>query len=210
MTRTYSAGGSRRGAVFAAIVGFHFAMFLLVANGLGPVPIDTSRKDPPVVHLLPPETKPWVAIVPDTPAPAGRVEAVVQEPVVLPVQFPDLSADPVLRDSGAAAGSQAGDTTTGVASAPQLRMRGDRLAALVNACYPAGSRRSGEEGRALVRLLVGTRGEIRSWRLLSGTGYPRLDEAIRCIIDRLSIEPGRRDGRAVEAEAMLPIVFRLD
>ena len=94
--------------------------------------------------------------------------------------------------------------------APRLRMQGDRLAALINACYPAASRRAGEEGRAVVRVLVGSNGKIRSWRLEQGTGFPRLDDAVRCIIERLVIEPGRRDGRAVEAEALLPIVFRLD
>jgi TonB family protein len=93
--------------------------------------------------------------------------------------------------------------------APRLRMHGDRLAVLINACYPAAARRAGEEGRVLVRVLVGSDGEVVSWQILRGSGFPRLDEAVRCIIERLVVEPARRGGRAVAAEALLPIVFRL-
>ena len=211
MTHTYSAGGSRRIAVFTAIIGFHFGMFLLIASGLVPRPFDLAP-EPPVVRVLPPEPKPRVTIVPRLPQPFEVVDYRVPEPRT---QLPDFSR----RDD--AEPSQAGDTTTpgeGVVIetraadivAPRLRMHGDRLAALINACYPAAARRAGEEGRVLVRVLVGSDGKVVSWQVQQGSGFSRLDEAVRCIIERLVIEPGRRDGRAVAAEALLPIVFRLD
>lgn len=213
MTRTYSADGSRRTAVFTAIVGFHFSMFLLVASGLLPRPFVTAGgKEPPPVRLLPPDKEIPPTVVPRLPGPIEFEVDRVPEPEPT---LPDFNPQ---RDADASSVGDAGLTGEGVVIstratdfvAPRLRMQGDRLAALINACYPAGPRRAGEEGRAIVRLLVGSDGKVRSWRIQQSTGFPRLDEAVGCIIDRLVIEPGRRDGRAVEAEAFLPIVFRLD
>jgi hypothetical protein len=40
-------------------------------------------------------------------------------------------------------------------------------------------------------------------------GFPGLDAAMDCVLGQLEFVAGRRDGRAVEAMARLPIVFRL-
>lgn len=213
MTQSYSAGGSRRTAVFTAIVGFHFGMFLLIASGLGPRPFGPpGRAAPPVVRLLPPEEKPWQAVAPQDLRPIEIADYSVPEP---DTPLPDFRERDDTGPSHHGQTAAPGEDVASVARAPhvvapRLRMRGDRLAALINACYPAVARRAGEEGRVLVRVLVGSDGKVVSWRIQQGSGFPRLDEAVRCIIERLAIEPGRRDGRAVEAEALLPIIFRLD
>lgn len=213
MTHTYSAGGSRRTVVFTAIVGFHFGMILIIASGLVPPPFGLPREpEPPVVRILPPEPKPRIRIVPPVPGPFEVADYRVPEPQVPLPDFsrrddaePSQAGDATLPGEGVVVAARAADVV-----APRLRMHGDRLTALINACYPAAARRAGEEGRVLVRVMVGSDGKIVSWHIQQGTGLPRLDEAVRCIIERLVIEPGRRDGRAVEAEALLPIVFRLD
>lgn len=213
MTHTYSAGASRRSAVITAIIGFHFGMFLLVASGLVPRPLGrTGDPDPPDITLLPPKPEPWEPVVPRRPGPFEEVDSSVPEP---DTRIPDFrsNVDAVPSDGTV---TTAPDKDAVVATRvhqivpPRLRMHGDRLAALVNACYPPGARRDGEEGRAVARVLVGSEGRVRFWRVEQGTGFPRLDEAVRCVVERLVIEPGRRDGRAIEAEALLPIVFRLD
>jgi protein TonB len=213
MTQPYSADGSRRTAVFTAIAGFHFGMFLLIASGLVPRPFGPAREpDPPVVRILPPEAKPRAMIVPRIPRPFEVEDYRVPEPHMPLPDFsqqddagPSQVADATMPGAGVFVETRAADIV-----APRLRMDDDRLAALINACYPAAARRAGEEGRALVHVLVGNDGKIVSWRIRQGTGFPRLDAAVRCIIERLVIEPGRRDGRAVEAEALLPIAFHLD
>ena len=213
MTHTYSADGSRRTAVFTAIVGFHFGMFLLIASSLLPPLSDVAREPkPPDITLLPPKPEPWEPVVPRLPDPITELNFPVPEPKFLLPDFRPEQAVETLptRDAGLAGDDGVADTGAVAIVAPRLRMQGDRLAALINACYPAGARRAVEEGRVIVRVLVGSDGKVLSWRIQQGTGFPRLDEAVRCIIERLGIEPGRRDGRAVEAEALLPIVFRLD
>jgi len=209
MTHTYSAGGSRRTAVFAAIVGLHFGVFLVVAAGFLPTIAVVPKPAPPEVTILPPKPEPRVQVRPDNPDPPEYAGERVDEPRILLPQVEERTMSTEVIDRNRAGDGVAERPAVVEVIAPRLRMHGDRLAALVNSCYPPGSRRAGEEGRAVVRLMVGSDGKVRSWRLERGTGFPRLDDAVRCIIERLVIEPGRRDGRAVEAEALLPIVFRL-
>lgn len=213
MTHTYSAGASRMSVVFTAIVGVHMGVILLVASDLIPPPYGTPVKPEPVdIRLLPPTPEPLKPVAPRWPDPLVPADNPVPEPVWPTPHFPDrpdvdssdASAHPADR-AGPALAEPAPDSVP-----PRLRMRDERLAALINGCYPAIARRAGEEGRAAARILVGRQGSVLSWRLERSTGFPNLDAAVRCIIERLVIEPGRRDGQAIEAEALLPIVFRLD
>lgn len=207
MTHTYSAGGSRRTAVFTAIIALHFGIFLLVAADLLPPIVPPPESDLPKVTVLPPKPEPRLAVRPDQPDPLEYFGERVQEPVIPIPQVEERTTPPVVIDPHRAGDAVAVQPAAPVVIAP--RLRSDRLAALINACYPPASRRAGEEGRALVRVLIGSQGAVLSWRLEQSTGFPRLDDAVPCIIERLVFEPGRRDGRAVEAEALLPIVFRL-
>lgn len=213
MTRTYSAGRSRHAAVLTAIVAFHLGMFLLIAAGLGPRIIGLiGDEDPPPVTLLPEQPDPIERSAPEDPGPLDFVVSVEPKPdLVIPV-FPNEPAPTLSQEPGTAAAGAGADHERARSErvAPRLKGRNERLAALIDSCYPAGSRRAGEEGRAIVHLVIGGRGRVNSWRLAGSTGYARLDAAVRCIIDRLEFVPGRQDGRAVEAEAQLPIVFRLD
>lgn len=211
MTRPYSAGATRRTAVFTAIIGLHFASFLLIAAGLVPRIFQQPRPaDPPAVTLLPPEKKPVAVVLPEKPGPLEHVAEAVAEPRIRIVTTDDPETSTRDADPGPVGSGVAEHQATSPQVAPRLRMRGDRLAALINRCYPAASRRHGEEGRATVQLLVGSDGSVRNWRLVQSTGFARLDAALGCIIESLAIEPGRQDGRAVASEAMLPVIFRLD
>jgi TonB family protein len=42
------------------------------------------------------------------------------------------------------------------------------------------------------------------------SGFDRIDAAAECVIRKLPFEPGKRDGVPVEAQATLPIVFKLE
>ena len=62
----------------------------------------------------------------------------------------------------------------------------------------------------VARIVIDATGQVTAWTVERSSGFPRLDAALECVIRRLEFVPGRRDGRAVEATVMLPIVFRLD
>ena len=92
---------------------------------------------------------------------------------------------------------------------PRLKPRDARLAALVESCYPGASRRLGEEERVVVRLDIDAAGPVSAWNYVERSGSQRLNGAVDCVVQRLELHPGRRDGKAVSASVHLPIVFRL-
>jgi len=209
MTATIFTGVSRQPAVIAAVAGLHAGAFILFASGTVPRLLDALPAPPdiivvqripePVVRLqpalpVPADYPPLRAPLPDVDIPRAQEEAPPVDPISVTAASP------------AGAGSSGQDSEF---QPPALQMRDSRLAALVDACYPAAARRMGEEGRAVARIIVNADGRAASWAKVQGSGFPRLDAAIGCVIRRLQFLPGQRDGRAIVAEVQLPIVFRL-
>jgi protein TonB len=138
--------------------------------------------------------------VPSEPEPAVVLPEFDESPPI-----PDRLAETRASPAGAGAGEPASQLQP-----PRPRLRDARLAALVDACYPPASRRSGEEGRVVVQLEIDARGRVGGTEIAAPSGFARLDEASRCVVGHLAFHPGRRDGVAVSATVQLPIVFRLD
>jgi hypothetical protein len=180
-------------------------MFLLVASGLVPRPFGTTgEKEPPVVRLLPPEEEPWQVVAPQGPRPIEIADSWVPEPdTPLPDFKPDEDAVPLrtgdvgLPGDGVVVSTRAVDIV-----APRLRMQGDRLAALINACYPAGARRRKKVAPSCAFWWQRRQGVVLA--ILQGTGSQarRLCAASSTAGNRT----GRRDGRG-RGRALLPIVF---
>ncbi|MDB5794946.1 MAG: TonB family protein [Noviherbaspirillum sp.] len=76
--------------------------------------------------------------------------------------------------------------------------------------YPPASRRSGEEGRAVLRVLVNEHGRPQRIEVQKSSGYERLDEAARQAASRAVFKPFMEDGKAVAAYAIVPVNFQLD
>lgn len=75
--------------------------------------------------------------------------------------------------------------------------------------YPAMSRRLGEEGKVLLRVLVGSEGRAHEVQLKEGSGFARLDQAAREAVLRWRFVPARKGGEAVEGWVLVPITFNL-
>jgi protein TonB len=67
-----------------------------------------------------------------------------------------------------------------------------------------------EEGRVLLTITIGADGKAGVMSVSQSSGFERLDGAAECVIRRLPFDPGKRDGVPVEAQATLPIVFKLE
>ena len=76
--------------------------------------------------------------------------------------------------------------------------------------YPALSRRIGEEGRVILRVLVGTAGSAEEVQVRTSSGHPRLDQAARAAVQRWKFVPARRGEHPVAAWVLIPISFRLE
>ena len=67
----------------------------------------------------------------------------------------------------------------------------------------------GEEGKAVLRVLVNEKGRAEHIELQKSSGSPRLDDAARQAIARALFKPYLEDGRAIAVYAIVPITFQL-
>jgi protein TonB len=76
--------------------------------------------------------------------------------------------------------------------------------------YPARSRRIGEEGRVVLRVLVGAAGSAEEVQIRDSSGHRRLDERARDTVRRWKFIPARHGERPIAAWVLIPISFRLE
>lgn len=210
MSATNLAQASRQSAILALVGGLHVGAFVLVAGNLLPRLLE-ALPEASVTLLLPRPMAQEVRLLPVAAPPADYAPPQVPLPdIEIPRVAEALRQPPAAPDAAGVPGGEAPAGPRGLLQAPSLRMRDSRLTALVDACYPAAARRLGEEGRAVAVVVVDPRGDVVRWSLSRGTGFPRLDAALGCVIRRLQFDPGRRDGNAVAAEVLLPVAFRLN
>jgi periplasmic protein TonB len=75
--------------------------------------------------------------------------------------------------------------------------------------YPPLSRRLGEEGRALLRVLVAENGIAQTVDLEASSGSSRLDQAAIAAVKRWEFVPAKRDRQNISAYVLVPIKFSL-
>jgi protein TonB len=72
------------------------------------------------------------------------------------------------------------------------------------------SRRIGEHGRVLLRVVVRPDGTPESVELRQSSGSPRLDEAALDAVRKWRFVPARRGDVPITAAVIVPIVFALE
>jgi protein TonB len=72
------------------------------------------------------------------------------------------------------------------------------------------SRRAGEQGRVVLRVLVSTRGTADEVQVRTSSGFPRLDDSARDTVRRWKFVPARRGSEPAQAWVLIPISFRLE
>jgi len=75
--------------------------------------------------------------------------------------------------------------------------------------YPPDARARGEQGRVIVRVVVGADGLPQTVGLAVSSGYPLLDRAALRAVRRWRFVPAERDGKPVAAVIDVPIAFHL-
>jgi periplasmic protein TonB len=144
-----------------------------------PTPVSESPPPPlpQIVSVTPPSIEPPLITLNEEPPNAITVVAVEKTPPPAPV-------------------SSAPREVTDVAyvEAPQPR-------------YPAESRRSGEEGLVVLRVLINELGRAARVEIERSSGHTRLDEAARQAVQRALFRPYIENGVARMALATIPIEF---
>jgi protein TonB len=75
---------------------------------------------------------------------------------------------------------------------------------------PSLSRKLGEQGRVILRVLVNPNGSADKVQLQTSSGYARLDESARETIARWKFVPAKRGSESVADWVLIPINFRLN
>ena len=76
--------------------------------------------------------------------------------------------------------------------------------------YPVAARRHGEQGRVLLRVLVGENGDARDVEIKSSSGSELLDRTAQETVRRWKFVPARVGSDPVAAWVQVPIVFTLE
>jgi protein TonB len=209
MANTYSAGTSRTTAVFVGTVILHVIFFWALKHGLvraGMQIID----DYSIIDLPPPPPPPEDLEEPPPPPPVDVPPPVVPPPLIdLPAFEGPSSAITAQVKEAPRAQAQTSARQVQI-TPPRIKAKGDRISAAINACYPSASRRLSEEGRVMLTITIDAAGKVGAMKVNASSGFPRLDVAAECVVRRLPFEPGKRDGQPVDAQATLPIVFKLE
>lgn len=197
--------------------------------------MDVSTIETPAVNLPAPmmvslvenpTPEPEVAIVEPTP-PVPVQPKVVQpkKPVIKQVETPQpvvqestpVESTPVVSEAPPTALSPvvkvAEATAPVVVEAPPVVEPPRFGAAYLNnpaPTYPALSRRLGEEGRALLRVLVAENGSAKTVDLETSSGSTRLDQAAIAAVKNWEFIPAKRDRQNISAYVLVPIKFSLN
>lgn len=168
----------------------------------------------------------WVG---DEPPAAAAPAAAAQPPpsptraparVVARSEPPPLAAAPAASQASEASASVADSAHEPAAASAGAVARGD--AAPLTAprfdadylsnpapAYPPLSRRRGEQGRVLLRVLVSAQGTAHEVQLRSGSGFERLDAAAIDAVRQWRFVAARQGDEAVAAWVIVPISFTL-
>jgi protein TonB len=141
---------------------------------------------------LPPSPMP-IAIADPTPAPAAPVGVVAAPVALAPI------AAPVATKPTPAAPSQVVPPSS---DADYLQN--------TKPMYPLQSKRLGEQGKVIVRVLIGVDGLAQKAEVRSSSGYDRLDQSALATVQSWRYVPGKRGGVAEAMWFNVPINFVLE
>lgn len=159
-----------------------------------PVPPKTVAQATPrkVVAALPPPPMP-LTIADPTPAPNAPTGVVAQ-----PKPLPPMTAPVAVAPAPVAA--------------PKVELPSSDADYLQNPkpAYPAMSKRLGEQGKVVVRVLIGVDGTAQKAEIRQSSGFDRLDQAALATTQRWRYVPGKRGGVAEAMWFNVPINFVLE
>lgn len=158
-------------------------------------PPPAAPKTVPVVKMQPP-------VLPSVPVPV--IQVAVQPNVISVTQAPA----PVEK-APAPAPAVVSAPAAPVTAAPKTITSGVEYIQAPQPVYPPMSKRMGEQGKVVLRVLVNVSGKPDQVQIQTSSGSARLDEAGRQAAMRALFKPHVEDGRAVSVYVIVPLNFQL-
>lgn len=205
--------------VAGGVVAFHLALLWAVHSGLMRRAVDVVV--PPsvlkvFVELPAPEVAPPPVVVKKVEPPRPHEPAPQQQKVEAPpplVEAVAMTTAPTgtFATPPAAAPAPAPAPAPVAPPAPKVELPSGDAAYLQNPkpVYPTVSRRLGEKGKVVVRVLIGVDGAAQKAEIYQSSGFQRLDDAAMNTVTKWRYVPGRRDGAPEAMWFNVPIDFVL-
>ena len=220
-------------AVAGGVVALHVAALWALQSGLArravevvvPVALMTEFITPPVpvVEPPPPAPKPPEPVVKPKPVVPKKAPPPAPKPAPRPVANPTLPPVPTAPVGVTEPQPPAPPIATPVAPAPpappappppppRVELPSSSADYLQNPkpAYPPMSRRLGEQGKVVVRVLIGVDGSAQAAEIRESSGYERLDQAALDTVRRWRYVPGKRGGVPEAMWFNVPINFVLE
>ncbi|MDO5692338.1 MAG: TonB family protein [Pseudomonadota bacterium] len=188
----------------------------ILAEFITPTPPAAAPTPPPAPPApLPPKPRPTPPPKPRAaPRPAPVAPAQPAAPVAAPAQPAPVDVAVAAEPAPAAAAPATAVAAAPVPAPPPVVVQPSSTAAYLNnpePPYPPMSRRLGETGRAVVRVLIGVDGRASQARIQRSSGFERLDQvALETARDRWRYVPGTRGGVPEAMWFDVPIKFVLE
>jgi periplasmic protein TonB len=203
---------SRHLQVTLAVVVFHVALLWALQQGLLRRAVEMVVPAQVLASLI--EPTPAVPQPPRTPAPPVRQAIKQPTPVAAPDNTPAPNAPVVAAQIPAAAPALPAAPTAAATPAPapaKVELPSTNADYLNNPApaYPAISKRLGEQGRVLMRVLIGADGLPKEAQVAKSSGFERLDNAAREAVMKWRYVPGKRNGQPETMWFQVPLIFEL-
>ena len=220
---TPSARMNRRLLIVAAVIGLHIAGLWALQTGLLRRAVELVVPVQVIADLIElPQPKVEPTPPPPAPQPTPKPQPVVrQTPRPQPTPLPVAVADPAPSDHApivpapvptAPAEPSPAQARPVEPAVPAVQLPSSTADYLNNPApaYPPLSRRLGEQGRVVVRVLIGTDGTASQAEIRSSSGFERLDQAALQTVLKWRYVPGKRAGVPEAMWFNVPINFVLE
>jgi len=217
---------SRNAAIVASVLGFHVLALWALQSGLlrraveviVPVEVLSEFIDPPAPKVTPPPP------VPPTPTkqPVVKTKAPTLPPAPKPLAIADPTPSPNAPTGATEPQPPAPPVAAPVAVAPpappsppappKVELPSSDADYLRNPSppYPPISKRLGEQGKVVVRVLIGVDGAAQKAEIYKSSGFDRLDQTALKTVTGWRYVPGKRNGVAEAMWFNVPINFVLE
>jgi protein TonB len=171
---------------------------------------------PPQIKPPPPPPPPSLPVRPSlAPTPLALAPEPVPQPNQTPAAPPTVAATAPVNAPVSATAPVAPAPSVVVPAAPAAPTKVDLPTTVADyqakspPIYPAMSRRMGEQGRVVMRVLIGADGVPQQAEVLQSSGHGRLDRAASDAVMRWRYVPGKRGGVPETMWFQVPIEFKL-
>lgn len=200
-------------APLAAVLALHVLFFYGLYSGLLSHVVRVALPEAVYVTFVAPPAAPRT-IAPPSPRLATQLPpAVIAPPAVqIAIEPAITTAPPVAAPADKAPAPVAVASVAPapvVASTPRTITSGVEYIQPPQPVYPPQSRRMGEQGKVVLRVLVNEKGLADQVVVHSSSGFSRLDEAGRAAAQRALFKPHLEDGRPVPVFVIVPLNFQL-